>query len=107
MEFDELLVTTKVDALVRLVKEKGSIEMSIAAKLLDVEPEAVEEWAHILEEEGLVKIDYHLTKAHLSWVTPTVEQVAKERESFYKEKGSLAQEIDLLKQEMAPKEKEL
>ena len=107
MEFNELLVTTKVDALVRLVKEKGTIELGIAAKFLDVEPINVEEWAHILEEEGLVKIEYHLTKSYISWVPPTPEQVAEEQKSFYVEKGEVLQELKDLREQMAPKEKEL
>jgi DNA repair exonuclease SbcCD ATPase subunit len=107
MEFDELLVTTKVDALVRLVKEKGSIELTIAAKLLGVEPENVEEWGHTLEEAGIVKIDYHLTKAYLTWLPPTEEEVVKESEKLKKEKSDMVQEISLLQQQMSPKAKEL
>lgn len=107
MEFDELLVTTKVDALVRLVREKGSLEIQIAAKLLDVDSETVEEWAHILEEEGIVKIDYHLTKVHITWVQPTQEAIKEEKEEFYKQKTDVSQEIAELKAQMNPKEREL
>lgn len=107
MEFDELLVTTKVDSLVRIVKEKGEIELGIAARLIGVEPDAVEEWAHILEEEGLIKINYHLTKAYISWVTPTAEEVEKEREAIVREKDNLVLEIDSLKGQAEPKEKEI
>jgi len=107
MEFDELLVTTKVDALVRLVKEKGNVETLIAAKLLDVDQETIEEWAHILEEEGIVKIDYHLTKSYVVWIPPSPETVQKERESFYKQKTELGQEISELKAQIIPKGQEL
>ena len=85
MGLDELLITTGVDALVRLIKEKGMIELSLAAQLLNIDAVTIEDWAHTLEEEGIIKIEYHLTKVYLAWVQPSAEEIEKEKSLSQKE----------------------
>lgn len=102
MEFDELLITTGVDALVRLVKEKKRIELDIASQLLNIPRGTLEEWSRVLEEEGILKIDYHLTKIFLLWVEPTAEELAAERKNFYEEKKGLEVEIKVMREKVAP-----
>ena len=102
MEFDELLITTGVDALVRLVREKQRVELKTAAALLNIPEATIEEWSHILEEEGIVKIEYYLTKIYLAWVTPTEEKIKVEKEMFYQEKANVEKEISELKSRLAP-----
>ncbi len=53
-------ITTRVDELYELVKKKKKISLKGAAKRLRVKPETIEEWAKILEEEGLITFDYSL-----------------------------------------------
>lgn len=102
MEFDELLITTGVDALVRLVRDKQRLELTLAAKLLNIPETTLEEWARILEEEGILKIDYYLTKVYLIWIAPTEEKVKMEEESFYGQKQNLVREIEDLKSRLQP-----
>lgn len=102
MEFDELLITTGVDALVRLIKEKKRIELTVASQLLDIQPQTLEEWSRILEEEGILKIEYSLTKIFFLWVEPTAEQVVAERAEFYEDKKSVEQEIKSLRTTLEP-----
>src|SRR3989338_4719830 len=102
MEFDELLITTGVDALVRLVREKQRVELKTAAALLNIPEATIEEWSHILEEEGIVKIEYYLTKIYLAWVTPREEKIKVEKEMFYQEKANVEKEISELKSRLAP-----
>jgi hypothetical protein len=71
MEFDELLITTGVDALVRLVKERQRIELEDAAGTLNIPLETIEDWARVLEEEGILSIEYRLTRIYLVWIQPT------------------------------------
>ncbi|MDD5171680.1 MAG: hypothetical protein PHF60_01440 [Candidatus ainarchaeum sp.] len=97
MEFDELLITTGVDALVRLVKEKQRIELENASAVLNIPQETIEEWARVLEEEGILRIEYRLAKIYLSWVKPTEEEVATEKKSFYEEKKGVEAELEQLK----------
>ncbi len=107
MEFDELLITTGVDALVRLVREKQKIELSVAARLLNISPTTLEEWAHILEDEGIIKIDYSLTKIFLSWITPSEEKIEEEKQKFYQEKGGVVKEVEELRSRLEPEIKGL
>jgi chromosome segregation ATPase len=102
VEFDELLVTTGVDALVRLVKQRGTIELEEASKELKIPVDTLEDWARVLEEQGIISVRYKLTKVYLSWVVPTEAEIARERESFYKEKEELAKEIEKAKAKIKP-----
>lgn len=93
VEFDELLITTGVDALVRLVKQKKRIELSDAAAILNISEESIEEWAGILEEQGILRIDYRLTKIYLSWISPTAAEIEEEEQKFRQSRVDLKDEI--------------
>lgn len=67
MGLDDLLISTGVDGLIKLVREKGKVEMSEAAHVLNMPTSSIEEWAHMLEGEGLIKIQYQLTHIYLVW----------------------------------------
>lgn len=97
MEFDELLITTGVDALVRTVKEKQKVELADLAAKLNIDAQTLEEWARVLEEEGIIKIEYNLARTYLVWVKPTQEEIAIEKESFYEEKANVVQEVSEMK----------
>ncbi|MEM2137702.1 MAG: hypothetical protein QW568_01300 [Candidatus Anstonellaceae archaeon] len=77
MALDDLLISTGVDQLIRLIKEKGRIELGAAAKELRQPLRTIEDWTHVLEEEGLVAVEYRLTKIYLVWKGPTSEYVSK------------------------------
>lgn len=107
MEFDELLITTGVDALVRLVKEKQRIELEDAASILNIPPETLEDWARVLEEEGIVRIEYRLTKIYLLWIKPTAEEIATETDSFYEEKEDIQKQVEEFRKNMAERQGDL
>jgi len=96
MALDDLLISTGVDQLIRLVKEKGKAEMGLAAKELHQPMRTVEDWAHVLEEEGLIRIEYKLTKIYLVWQQPTAEYVEKKSEKLEEKAIQTATEIDQL-----------
>ncbi|MBU0586558.1 hypothetical protein KJ780_03530 [Candidatus Micrarchaeota archaeon] len=98
MEFNEMLISTGVDALIKLIREKGQVEITLASRLLNIPISTIEEWIRVLEEEGIVTVDYQLTKVYLRWVHPTHEQAASERASVIKEKEQLLQEIKRVEQ---------
>ncbi|MFH1520875.1 MAG: hypothetical protein ABID61_04470 [Candidatus Micrarchaeota archaeon] len=89
MEFDELLITTGVDALVRLVKEKQRVELEDASATLNIPSNTLEEWARVLEEESILRLEYRLTKIYLVWVKPSEEEIVTEKQSFYEEKNDI------------------
>ncbi|MFH1785834.1 MAG: hypothetical protein ABH842_05380 [Candidatus Micrarchaeota archaeon] len=107
MEFDELLITTGVDALVRLVKDKQRIELEDASNVLNIPQETLEEWARVLEEENILKIEYRLTKVYFSWVKPTEDEIVSEKQSFYEEKKDIETQVEKFKQKIAGDAKEL
>jgi len=50
-------IYTKIDEMVKMI-EKESLDISTLSKKLDVPENLVEEWAKILEESGLIEINY-------------------------------------------------
>ncbi|OYT52759.1 MAG: hypothetical protein B6U72_07440, partial [Candidatus Altiarchaeales archaeon ex4484_2] len=54
-------ITTGINALPDLVKKKGKIKLSVAAKLLDTDKKSLEELAKILEEQDIIKLEYTFT----------------------------------------------
>ncbi len=107
MEFDELLITTGVDALVRLVKEKQRVEIENISLTLNIPQQTIEEWARVLEEEGILRIEYRLTKVYLVWVKPTEEEVAIEKQSFYEEKKDIEGEVKKFQDKITTERSEL
>ncbi|MCX8174944.1 MAG: hypothetical protein N3E51_01950 [Candidatus Micrarchaeota archaeon] len=79
MALDDLLISTGVDQLIKYLKEKGRAEIGAAASDLRLPIRTVEDWAHVLEEEGLIAIEYKLTKIYLVWRKPTAEYVAQKK----------------------------
>lgn len=96
MEMEDLLISTGVDSLIRIIQEKKRVELAMASQLLKLPQNTIEDWAHILEEEGIIKIEYQLTKVYFTWVVPTVEEIEKERQVFTKRKSSLEEESEKL-----------
>jgi len=107
MEFDELLITTGVDALVRLVKEKQRVELTDASSQLNIPQETIEDWARVLEEESILRIEYRLAKVYLTWVKPTEDEVATETKSFYEEKKGIQEEIGQIREKSSAGSAEL
>ena len=93
MGLDDLLISTGVDNLIKIVKEKGRIEVTAAATELKLPLRTVEDWSHVLEEEGLVTIEYKLTKIYLVWHAPTKEYVAEKSEKLEQKSTSVKTDI--------------
>jgi len=55
----------------------------------------VQEWAEFLEEEGIVTIDYSLSKAWISERKISAEDVVKNAKEVYSEREALARKIDV------------
>ncbi len=106
-EFDEILITTGVDALVRLVKEKGRIELELASKLLMIPSTTIQDWAKILEEEGVLKVEYYLTKVYLSWAEKSDVEIQARTETLKEEKKEVISQAEALKKEVTPQIEEL
>ncbi len=80
MPLDDLLISTGVDNLIKLVHERGRVEMRAAAGELHVPVQTIEDWSHVLESEGIIKIQYQLTQVYLVWASmspPVFEKASK------------------------------
>ena len=93
MGLDDLLISTGVDNLIKLVKEKGKVEVTAAAMELKLPLRTVEDWSHVLEEEGLVTIEYKLTKVYMVWHAPTKEYVAEKTEKLEQKSTTVKTDI--------------
>jgi len=58
-------VTTGVDALLQILKERKKISLSEAAKELKLKESAIKQWVDFLVEEKIIGIEYKFTKAYL------------------------------------------
>lgn len=52
------MIETDIDKLMTIIEEKKSVSIEDMSKQLNVEVEQVENWAKILEEHGLIEIEY-------------------------------------------------
>ncbi len=65
MEIESSIIETGVDKLVKIVKERGRVALPDAAKELGVSTTVIQEWVDFLEEEGIISVEYKLTKPYL------------------------------------------
>jgi len=100
MALDDLLISTGVDALIRLVKEKRKIELSAAAKELSLPIPTVEEWAHVLEQEGIIAIKYQLTKAILVWLSQEPSAISSRAQKVNEQKKALLSQVSRMQQRL-------
>ena len=107
MGLDELLISTGVDALIKLIREKKKIELEEAAKILDVPFQAVEEWAQALEDEKLIKIEYQFTKVYLIWLKEAEGKILEKIGNVKTQKENLKQMINSIKRRLEKKSKEI
>ena len=59
------IIETGVDKLVSLIKKRGKIPFSAAARELGVSEEVIKEWVDFLEEESIVGVEYKLTTPYI------------------------------------------
>lgn len=63
-------ITTGVDSLLEMVKEKKRISTKAVAKSLSISPTLVEAWASFLQEQGIIDIQYKLLGTYLVYKKP-------------------------------------
>jgi chromosome segregation ATPase len=88
-------IKTGADKLVELVSDKKKIAVDAAAKILGVGKDVVQEWAEFLEEEGIVTLDYSLSKTWITEKRITKEDVIRSASEVSSEKEALVRKIDV------------
>lgn len=87
-------IETGVDKLVSLIAQKKRIAVDDAAKELGVGALVVQEWAEFLEEEGIISIEYKLSKAYLVERKLTAEEAQNKAKELADEKDVMVRKID-------------
>ena len=100
-------ITTGIDGLIRLVHDKERIDLSEAAANLGVTPQVAEEWAKLLEEEKVLRLEYRLTRVYLVWKGPTEEEMKESISKIGEQRESLTRDIRGLIERAKAKEGEL
>jgi len=87
-------ITTGVDRLIAILREKQKISLNAVSKTINMEQGVVQEWAELLEKEGVITITYKFSKAWLELKkidNKTVEVSAKE---VISEKDAFSRKIE-------------
>jgi chromosome segregation ATPase len=79
MADNDVILSTGVDSLMKLVRDRGRIELRDAAVELGISQGVLEEWAKVLEKEGVIKIEYLFTKVYLT--TQSMEKVELQKKA--------------------------
>jgi DNA repair exonuclease SbcCD ATPase subunit len=79
MAREDIPISTGVDGLVKLVRERGRIGLREAAVELGISQGVIEEWAKVLEREGVMRIEYLFTKVYLT--TPMAEKTEAQKKA--------------------------
>ncbi len=84
-ESETNIIRTRVDELLKLVKQREELSFEDAAKALNVSTQTIESWANFLEEEKILSIKYNFT-------TPFIT-IFQEKIKAVPETGTLQKEI--------------
>ena len=77
---------TSIDRLLELLKVKGKSELNSIAVTLNIDPRIIENWAKVLENGNLIRIDYQVGRMYLEPVSlaPEQQKDLKTKEEFTK-----------------------
>ncbi|MEM2947951.1 MAG: hypothetical protein QXG02_00280 [Candidatus Anstonellales archaeon] len=103
----DALISTAIDKFIRLIKEKGKIELGLASRILNVPTATIEEWAHILDDEGIIDIEYKLSKVYAVWVVPSEEEIAREKGEFEEHRKEVVAEFEKTKERVEKEKAEI
>ncbi len=87
--FADLLVSTPIDTFIKLVKDEGEVDLNYASQKLNIPVSTLEDWATILQTEGIVEIKYGIYKVIVKWKGKTPEELTMERVKLEKEKKAV------------------
>ena len=95
MEIESNVIETGVDKLVNLVKTRGRIALADAAKELGVSTTVVQEWVDFLEDEGIISVEYKMTKPFLVERKLTKKEVEAKSKEFESKKDVFVRKAEV------------
>jgi len=87
-------IETGVDKLVNLVQKHKKITLDDAAKELGVGTVVIQEWADFLEEQGVISVEYSLSKVWLKVKTLTKKEVETKVKEYDTKKESFIRKVE-------------
>ncbi len=87
------VIETGVDKLVELINERKRISVDEAAKELGVSTMIVQEWADFLEEDGLISIEYSLSKVWLVERKLSEAELKKKEKEYVNKKDAFVRKV--------------
>ncbi|MBI5398067.1 hypothetical protein HZB03_01265 [Candidatus Woesearchaeota archaeon] len=94
---DKNVIETGVDRLVRLVRERSRIAVDDAARVLGFDQNIIMEWALFLEEEGILNVEYKLTKTFLVSRILTKKEISQKVKDVESKKEVVLRKASMLK----------
>ncbi|MCX8205878.1 MAG: hypothetical protein N3H30_01480 [Candidatus Micrarchaeota archaeon] len=113
MSYVDSQISTGVDQLINLVYKEKRVPVERAARELGLAQKVIEEWSRILEEEGIIRIEYQLTTSYLVWIGERIQEpeglgdLRQQRDSLLTEVEGLANRISGLHDDTQKSEKRL
>jgi len=95
MEIESSIIETGVDKLVKLVKDRGRIPLADAAKELGVSSAVIQEWVDFLEDEGIISVEYKMTKPYLVERKLTKKEVEQKEKEFTGKKDVFVRKAEI------------
>ena len=87
-------IETGVDKLVSLITERKKVSIDEAAKELGVSKILVQDWADFLEQDGLISIEYSLSKVYLVERKLSKQEVERKTKEYTNKKESFLRKVE-------------
>ena len=101
------VIETGVDKLVNLVKQRGKIALADAAVELGLSTSIIQEWVNFLEDEGIISVEYRLTKPFLVERKLTKKEVDDKAKDFSSKKDIFVRKAEVSLSFLQQQEREL
>ncbi|MCX6773727.1 MAG: hypothetical protein NTY68_01885 [Candidatus Micrarchaeota archaeon] len=107
LNFEDVLISTPIDKMIEIIKENREINLEYVAAKLNENIQKVEEWASLLEDQGMIKVDYALSKVILKWNAPTKDEGERRTVEYKEDKGKFAASLSRIKEQVENENVEL
>lgn len=95
MDIGSSVIETGVDKLVNIIKARGRIALADAAKELGVSTTVIQEWVDFLEDEGIISVEYKLTKPYLVERKLTKKEIDEKAKEFTSRKDVFVRKAEV------------
>ena len=91
----QINIETGVDKLVDIIERKKRVSINEAADELGVSIPVVQEWADFLEDEGLITIEYKLSRTYLCERKLNKKEIEKKAKEYSSKKDAFTRKVEM------------